>query len=129
MRTLGKASVHYVHLKGLGGLRRSGLKDSPNKGWKNEGFRNYADHMSSEEFQAQLETLLDLASEARTAIMCAEAIPWRCHRQLIADALVELKGATVIHIVGPYRLQNHRLTPFAKIEGGRLVYPQETRGD
>ncbi|MGH7904548.1 MAG: DUF488 family protein, partial [Candidatus Dormibacteraceae bacterium] len=113
--------IEYIHLPGLGGRRR-GRPGSPNAGWRNRSFRAYADHMLEEDFRADLERLLELASERPSAIMCAEAVPWRCHRRLVADALT-LRGSEVLHITGrgaPYR---HSMTPFARVEGGHLTYP------
>ena len=122
---LAKAGIRYDHLKGLGGLRKSGLEDSPNRGWQNKSFRNYADHMLTDDFRRSLESLFDIASGAKTTILCAEAVPWRCHRQLIADALLGLKRIRVLHILGPDRLQDHRLTPFAKVQAeGTIHYPE-----
>jgi uncharacterized protein (DUF488 family) len=115
------AGLGYVHLKGLGGLRRP-RPDSPNLGWRTAGFRGFADYMLTPEFARQLQALVELAGRERLAVMCAEAVPWRCHRSLIADALV-VRGLRVEHILGPGRRQPHRLTPFARVEGGRLTYP------
>jgi uncharacterized protein (DUF488 family) len=115
------AGLGYVHLKGLGGLRHP-RPDSPNLGWRTAGFRGFADYMLTPEFAKQLQALVELAGRERLAVMCAEAVPWRCHRSLIADALV-VRGLRVEHILGPGRRQPHRLTPFARVEGGRLTYP------
>ena len=98
--------ITYVHVPELGG-RRKPLPDSPNTGWRNEQFRAYADYMATPEFAAALDMLLD--SDVRTAIMCAEAVPWRCHRLLISDALVA-RGVEVRHILGPAPAQPHVLT-------------------
>jgi uncharacterized protein (DUF488 family) len=118
---LAEAGIGYLHLKGLGGLRH-GAKDSPNTGWRTPGFRGYADYMLTEEFTDQLGRLLEVAVMEQVAVMCAEAVPWRCHRSLIADALT-VRGFPVEHIMGPGRRQPHRLTPFARVEGVRITYP------
>ncbi|MFZ5453143.1 MAG: DUF488 family protein [Thermodesulfobacteriota bacterium] len=117
------AGIGYVHLPGLGGLRRA-RPDSPNQGWRNASFRGYADYMQTPEFAANLESLIKLAAKDRLALMCAEAVPWRCHRFLIADAL-SLRGIPVEHILGPKGRQPHRLTGFAGVEGLKLTYPEE----
>ena len=115
--------ISYSHLGALGGYRKSDLKDSPNQSWKSPGFRAYADHMQTKEFHQGLDTLIGIASEARTTIMCAEAIPQKCHRQLISDALVGLRSIPVVHIV-PGGLNEHQLVQAARIEDGELVYPE-----
>jgi uncharacterized protein (DUF488 family) len=121
--TLGRAGFDYRHMKELGGLRHA-RRDSPNTGWKNEGFRGFADYMLEREFGEAIERLIELAGEKRTAVMCAEAVPWRCHRSLIADALV-VRGIAVEHILSKERTEPHRLTPFARVEGTRVSYPGE----
>jgi uncharacterized protein (DUF488 family) len=120
-RTLAAAGIGYVHLAALGGLRRA-RKDSPNAGWRNASFRGYADHMATPEFEEGLVQLRTLAREGPVAIMCAEAVPWRCHRSLIADALLA-RGVVVQHLVGRGRTRPHRLTPFARIAGRQVTYP------
>lgn len=120
-RSLADLGVSYLHLPQLGGLRKP-LPDSTNAGWRNSSFRGYADHMASAEFAAGLSRLLELAEQAPTAIMCAEAVPWRCHRSLIADALV-VRGLKVLHIVDGSEVRPHALTPFARVEGDCLTYP------
>jgi uncharacterized protein (DUF488 family) len=122
-RDLAAAGIGYVHLPRLGGLRHP-QKDSPNQGWRSPAFRGFADYLGTPEFEAGLAELLELARERLTALMCAEAVPWRCHRSLIADALA-VKGVRVEHILGPDKAQPHRLTPFARVEAGRLTYPPE----
>lgn len=117
------AGIGYVHLKGLGGLRHT-TAASPNTGWRNASFRGYADYMLTEEFAAELAHLVALARGARLTVMCAEAVPWRCHRSLIADALT-VRGVTVEHITSRTHRQPHRLTPFARVEGVRITYPGE----
>ncbi len=113
--------IEYVHVASLGGLRHA-RKDSVNTGWRNASFRGFADYMQTEEFESGLQALIELSNAGRIAIMCAEAVPWRCHRSLIADALT-VRGIKVEHITGPARLQEHKLTPFAHVEGTRITYP------
>ncbi len=115
------AGIRYEHLGDLGGYRKP-LPDSPNVGWRNTGFRGYADYMDSAAFARALEHLVAEAKEARTAIMCAEAVPWKCHRGLLSDALL-VRGIRVVHILAPGQTQAHTLTPFAKVKGGRITYP------
>lgn len=119
-RALGPGGLTYVSFPGLGGRRR-GRPDSPHTAWRNESFRAYADHMDTPEFAQALGQLVTLATARPTTLLCAEAVPWRCHRQLIADALVA-RGVEVRHVVGPGRAEPHRLTPFARLEGERVVY-------
>lgn len=121
---LERAGLSYVWLgKELGGYRKTGLGPcSPNSAWKSEGFRNYADHMLTEEFQAGVERLLGLGSQKLTAILCAERFWWRCHRRLLADWLVA-HGHTVIHIVDVGRAVPHKLSSTARIMEGRVIYP------
>jgi uncharacterized protein (DUF488 family) len=121
--TLRQASIEYVHMAALGGLRRP-RPDSINLGWRNESFRGYADYMQTEEFSAALEQLIAVASSALTAIMCAEAVPWRCHRSLVADALV-VRGIEALEIMSTTRATSHTLTSFARIHGVHLTYPAE----
>lgn len=118
---LSAAGVDYVALLELGGLRHT-HKDSINTGWHNDSFRGYADYMLSAEFEQGLTRLQALAAEKPTAIMCAESVPWRCHRSLIADALL-VRGAAVDHIMTPRHCNPHRLTSFAQVDGTRLTYP------
>jgi uncharacterized protein (DUF488 family) len=120
------AGIGYLHAKGLGGLRHARAA-SLNTGWRTPGFRGYADYMLTPEFAAELEKLLAVARREQVAIMCAEAVPWRCHRSLIADALM-VRQVTVEHIMGPGKRQPHRLTPFARVEGERITYPPEQLG-
>jgi len=121
-KSLKEAGLLSLHMPALGGLRKA-LKDSINDGWRNASFRGYADYMQREEFQSALEELMAYGTDTRTAIMCAEAVPWRCHRSLIADALVA-RGWEVRHILSQVKADEHRLTPFAVIDGDRLAYPQ-----
>jgi uncharacterized protein (DUF488 family) len=122
-QSLGSAGIEYVHEPRLGGHRRP-RKDSPNGGWRNTSFRGYADYMASEEFKDGLESLLSIATRRRTAIMCAEAVPWRCHRSLVADALM-VRGCTVLDIISDRAPTVHKLTPFLSVENGELRYPPE----
>ena len=122
-KSLRSANVAYVHQPGLGGLRR-GTKDSPNGGWRNASFRAFADYMLTPEFNAALAELLQHAAEKKTAIMCSEAVPWRCHRSLIADALV-VRGIPVEHIMTKTRTDQHQLHDFARVTGTRITYPSE----
>jgi uncharacterized protein (DUF488 family) len=119
--SLSAAGIGYRHLAGLGGLRRP-HKDSPNAGWRNTSFRGYADYMQTDEFAQNVDAVAALARTTRCALMCAEAVPWRCHRSLVADALL-LRDIPVEHIIGPQRRRPHTLTPFARIEGGHITYP------
>jgi hypothetical protein len=116
--------IKYVHLKSLGG-RRHAKKDSLNLGWRNASFRGYADYMATQEFHQGLSRLLGLAQTKRTAIMCAEAVPWRCHRSLVGDALL-VRGVRVQDILSATSQRPHQLTPFAKVTGFNIVYPEES---
>ncbi len=118
---LARAGMEYVSLAGLGGLRHP-HKDSRNTGWRNLSFRGFADYMQTEEFGTALQDLIRIQEGARTVVMCAEAVPWRCHRSLIADALTG-RGIPVSHIVSAAPARPHRLTPFARVEGGTVTYP------
>jgi uncharacterized protein (DUF488 family) len=119
--SLSAVGIGYEHIPGLGGLRHP-RRDSENTGWKNASFRGYADYMQTPEFARNLQALRDLEAGRTVAILCAEALPWRCHRSLIADALVA-SGTPVGHIMSPTKVEPHGLTPFAKVEGGRVLYP------
>ncbi|HEY6843976.1 MAG TPA: DUF488 domain-containing protein [Thermoanaerobaculia bacterium] len=110
--------IAYVHMPELGGRRRP-RPDSPNTAWRNEQFRGYADYMATPEFKSAIDALL--ASDHRTAIMCAEAVPWRCHRNLVADALTR-RGHEVIHILGPGASQKHVINPMARVVDDHLEY-------
>ena len=121
-RSLAKAGIAYVHEPRMGGRRRA-AKDSINAGWRNASFRGYADHMATREFKAALKSLIARARKKTTAIMCAEAVPWRCHRNLVADELVR-RGHEVIHILGPGSTKEHALNPNARVEDEHLVYPK-----
>jgi uncharacterized protein (DUF488 family) len=123
--SLAAAGIGYRHQPALGGLRRTAA-DSPNQGWRHLSFRGYADYMQTPEFNAAVDELVDLAATERLALMCAEAVPWRCHRSLIADALL-VRGMPTADISSARRLLPHRLTPFAKVRRGTITYPPETR--
>lgn len=116
-----RAHIAYTHLPKLGGLRHA-RADSVNTGWNNSSFRGFADYMQTPEFSAALARLEKLARTKPCAIMCAEAVPWRCHRSLIADALT-VRGHAVKHIMTPSRASLHKLTPFARVRGKRITYP------
>ena len=118
------AGLRYRHLPELGGLRKP-KNDSLNDGWRNASFRGYADYMQTEEFQRALEELMAYSTDKKTAIMCAEAVPWRCHRSLIADALVS-RDWDIRHIMSPEKATPHVLTSFAHFEKGALIYPKPT---
>jgi hypothetical protein len=120
---VGKQGIEYVHLKSLGGLRHA-KKDSVNMGWRNASFRGYADYMSTEEFAEGIDRLIDLAKTKRTVIMCAEAVPWRCHRSLIGDALL-VRDIAVEDVMSATSIRPHKLTDFAKIDGQEITYPAE----
>jgi uncharacterized protein (DUF488 family) len=122
--SLKAAGIGYVHMPGLGGLRHPRV-DSPNTAWRNASFRGFADYMQTPEFVAGLEALMQLAREEQIALMCAEALPWRCHRSLIADALT-VHGVSVEHIMGATARQAHTLTPWAQVRRKRLTYPAQS---
>lgn len=115
--------LEYVHVPALGGLRHA-RKDSLNTGWRNASFRGYADYMQTTAFQDALEALIHMSRQKRTAIMCAEAVPWRCHRSLVADAL-SVRGVPVVEILSESSYRVHQLTPFAQVEGVRIIYPAQ----
>jgi uncharacterized protein (DUF488 family) len=120
MESLAELRIRYKHEPRLGG-RRTPRKDSHNTAWRNSGFRGYADHMETDEFKEGVQELLELAAESRVAIMCAEAVWWRCHRSLIADYLKAAKH-TVLHIIDATKTEEHPFTSAASIVKGRLSY-------
>jgi uncharacterized protein (DUF488 family) len=122
-KALHNRRLSYRHMKALGGLRHP-RPDSINKGWRNTSFRGFADYMQTAAFEVALERLIELASEMPTAIMCAEAVPWRCHRSLIADALVS-RGYEVRDIMSATSAKPHALMTMAKVHGGQVTYPAE----
>lgn len=119
--SLAEQNIEYLHIKELGGLRKPN-KDSINMGWKNKSFRGYADYMQTPEFSKALNQLIDLSKSKTVAIMCAEAVPWKCHRSLIGDSLVASKIA-VEDIIAIGKSSPHELTKFAKVSGGNVTYP------
>ena len=119
--SLHAAHIQYRHMPGLGGLRHP-RKDSINSAWQNDSFRGYADYMQTPAFEASLHELIDAAKLRPTVIMCAEAVPWRCHRSLIADALVA-RGIVVADILSTKPAEAHTLTSFAKVDGEKVTYP------
>ena len=123
--SLAAAGIEYRYLAGLGGLRKP-RPDSPNAGWRNTSFRGYADYMQTGEFARNVDTVIELAQDRRCALMCAEAVPWRCHRSLVADALL-VRGIPVEEIIGPQTPRPHKLTPFAQVEGLHISYPSDTQ--
>ena len=118
---LATEGIAYEYVPGLGGFRKT-HPDSVNTGWRNLSFRGYADYMQTPEFAAHLAHLIVTAEHERVALMCAEAVPWRCHRSLIADALL-VRDVAVEEIVTPTRTRPHSLTPFADVHGTVLTYP------
>ena len=120
---LSKSGIGYLHLEKLGGLRHT-TKSSTNLGWHNTSFRGYADYMQTPEFTAGIDELVGLAADKTVAIMCAEAVPWRCHRSLIGDALL-VRGHEVIDIFDEHKTQSEKLTDFARVEGLTITYPGE----
>ena len=119
---LPKAGIEYIHMKGLGGLRKP-LKDSTlNAAWENSGFRGYADYMQTPEFERALQDLIKLSKEKPTVYCCTEAVFWRCHRQLVSDAML-VRGYRIGHIFNASKVEEHKLTKFVKAEGTRLTYP------
>lgn len=122
-KSLSRNGIGYIHCKGLGGLRHI-TKASINTAWENASFRGYADYMQTAQFQENLDRLIDIIKDKPIAIMCAEALPWRCHRSLIGDALLVL-NLEVIDIINEKTSKPHLLTSFAKIKGSRVVYPKD----
>jgi len=120
--SLEAADIEYVYLKGLGGLRHA-THSSANNGWHNSSFRNYADYMQTEDFKQALTTLIELAKDKVTAIMCAEAVPWRCHRSLVGDALT-VRNIHVKDIITDKSPNEHKLTSFAVVDGTDITYPK-----
>ena len=117
------AGIRYAHVAGLGGFRHT-HPGSLNMGWRNASFRGFADYMQTPEFAENLAGLIEQATRERIALMCAEAVPWRCHRSLIADALV-VHGVRAEEIINATRLQVHTLTPFARVDGTVITYPPQ----
>jgi uncharacterized protein (DUF488 family) len=122
---LALAGIGYEPMKGLGGLRHP-RKDSPNGGWTNESFRGFADYMQTDAFRGAVDQLIEASRARRVAMMCAEAVPWRCHRSLVADALLA-RGVPAIEILSQASWRIHELTPFARVEGTSITYPPAPR--
>ena len=121
---LQQVGIEYVHVRELGGLRKA-REDSTNMAWRDDGFRGFADYMQTPGFEEGIERLVGLAESKRTAIMCAEILPWQCHRSLIADALI-VRGFEVVEIFDAQKSQPHKLTPFAIVEDGKVTYPAQS---
>jgi uncharacterized protein (DUF488 family) len=119
--SLASAGIAYTHVPGLGGLRHA-RADSANTGWRNASFRGYADYMQTPEFAENVDAVVELARSERCVLMCAEAVPWRCHRSMIGDALL-VRGVRVEDIIGPKGRKPHALTAFAVVDGTRITYP------
>ena len=122
--SLAAIKIGYEHFAGLGGLRHA-RRDSPNTGWRNTGFRGYADYMQTPGFVSNVEKLIEKARTMYLAVMCAETVPWRCHRTLLADAL-SIRGVKVAHIMTATSAKDHTITPWAKVSGTAITYPPET---
>lgn len=120
---LEKHDISYVYLKNLGGLRKK-VERSKNTGWRNQSFRNYADYMQTDEFKDSVSELIGLAKQKVTAIMCAEAVPWRCHRSLVGDALA-VRKVEAIDIISGSSAKEHTITSFAEVKGQEITYPGE----
>lgn len=119
--SLREAGIEYLPMASLGGLRHP-RADSPNTAWRNKSFRGYADYMQTPQFNQAVDDLVETGRDARVAIMCAEAVPWRCHRSLVADAL-NVRGVPVVEIMSETSYRPHKLTPFAHVEGAAITYP------
>ena len=124
--SLPKLGLQYLPFPDLGGRRRP-RRDTPNTGWREEGFRGYADYMQTEPFRAAIDRFTAVASQTITTVMCAEAVPWRCHRRLIADALL-VRGWRVLDVMSREKATPHKLTPFAVVRGQEIVYPDPQQG-
>ncbi len=122
-KSLKENGILYEHMPALGGLRHA-KKDSLNMGWENASFRGFADYMQTPEFAEGLLKLIELSDTKKTALMCAEAVPWRCHRSLIADALT-VRGIPVLDIMSKTSVKPHSITPWARVEGTSITYPKQ----
>lgn len=120
--TLAQVGVGYRHYPELGGRRKDHAPDSPNSAWRVDAFNAFADYMATEEFESAIADLMERARASRTVVMCSEAVPWRCHRRLIADALT-VRGWTVQDIMSPSKVDSHKLTEFARVDGLAITYP------
>lgn len=125
--SLAKEGIEYLYQNNLGGLRPK-IPSSINKGWRNASFRNYADYMQTKEFAEGVEELILKAEEKTTVIMCAEAVPWRCHRSLVGDALL-VRDIEVLDIMSKTKITEHKLTSFAVVDGLTITYPKDDRED
>jgi uncharacterized protein (DUF488 family) len=125
--SLAQAGIGYEYIRELGGLRKA-RKDTPNGAWRNASFRGYADHMQTGEFKEHVDLVARMADTTRCALMCAEAVPWRCHRSMVADALA-VRGVPVEHIINPGKTRPHTLTPFAQVAGTDILYPPQAAPD
>ena len=123
---LARHGIGYRQVRALGGRRRA-ASDSPNTGWRNASFRGYADHMQTPEFATGIDELVEIAQRSPTAVMCAEAVPWRCHRSMIGDALL-VRGARVLDIIDTGPAREESLTSFARVDGEAITYPPEETG-
>lgn len=122
-KDLKKYDIEYRHVPELGGLRKTIGEESPNKGWRNASFRGFADYMQTDEFWTAIKDIAGLSHERKAALMCAEAVPWRCHRSLLADALTVL-GVPVVHLMSEKSQHPHEMTEFAAVKRGRITYPK-----
>ncbi len=120
-KSLKKAHIGYIHINGLGGLRHA-KKNSVNTAWRNASFRGFADYMQTEDFRKNIKKLIKIAKQKKIAIMCAESVPWRCHRSLIADAL-QVRGINVKHIMSRKTSKDHKLTPWIQVCDLQITYP------
>jgi uncharacterized protein (DUF488 family) len=125
--SLNCVNISYEYIKNLGGLRPK-VKESINDAWHNASFRNYADYMQADDFLNGLKELIDLSKKKTTAIMCAEAVPWRCHRSLVSDALL-IRNIPVCEIISEKSVREHSLTPFAVVDGNTIIYPKSALGE
>ena len=123
-QALRRVGIRYRHMPGLGGLRHP-RRNSANSGWRNAGFRGYADYMQTASFRRSLDRCIDIAKGSHVVLMCAEAVPWRCHRSLVADALI-VRGIAVSEITSGVRARPHSLTPWAEVNGTHITYPEPT---
>jgi len=121
-QALPEVAIEYIHMKSLGGLRKPVKNSSANAAWRNDSFRAYADYMQTPEFESALAQLIQLFTEKTTAYACTEAVFWRCHRQLVSDALT-VRGYSVGHIFSADKVEKHKPTQFLRAEGTRVTYP------
>jgi uncharacterized protein (DUF488 family) len=123
--SLAQFGIGYLHVAGLGGLRKA-HPESLNRGWRNSSFRGFADYMETDEFKSNLKELIELSADHNLVLMCAETLPWRCHRSLVADALL-MRGVKVRHILKEGVYQEHRLTSWAQVQGMEITYPESVQ--